>query len=61
MFQFSSYLIDVHKRKNNMKGKQGKESTRQTYDSQPLARRLRWSPPVRWLRPSTGEKGRRGR
>jgi hypothetical protein len=40
MFQFSSYLIDVHKRKDNMRGKQGKESTRQTYDSQPMARRL---------------------
>ena len=39
-FQFPDYLIDVHKRKDNMRGKQGKESTRQTYDSQPLARRL---------------------
>jgi hypothetical protein len=40
LFQFPDYLIDVHKRKDNMRGKQGKESTRQTYDSQPMARRL---------------------
>ena len=39
-FQFSNYLIDVHKRKDNMRSKQGKESTRQTHDSQPMARRL---------------------
>jgi hypothetical protein len=38
--RFPSYLIDVHKRKYNMRGKQGKVSTRQTYDSQPTARRL---------------------
>ena len=40
VFGFASYLIDVHKRKDNMRGKQGKESTRETYDSQPLLRRL---------------------
>jgi hypothetical protein len=40
IFRFPSYLIDVHKRKDNMKEKQGKESTRQTYDSQPTERRL---------------------
>jgi hypothetical protein len=39
-FRFPSYLIDVHKRKDNMRGTQGKESTRQNYDSQPTARRL---------------------
>jgi hypothetical protein len=39
-FQFSNYLIDVHKRKDNMRSKQGRESTRQTHDSQPMARRL---------------------
>jgi hypothetical protein len=39
-FGFPSYLIDVHKRKDNLRGKQGKESTRETYDSQPTARRL---------------------
>jgi hypothetical protein len=39
-FGFSNYLIDVHKRKGNMRGKQGKESARGTYDSQPLPRRL---------------------
>jgi hypothetical protein len=38
--RFPSYLMDVHKRKDNLRGKQGKESTRQTYDSQPTARRL---------------------
>jgi hypothetical protein len=40
IFRFPSYLIDVHKRKDNMRGKQGKEPTRHTYDSQPTARRL---------------------
>ena len=40
LFQFPDYLIDVHKRKDNMRGRQGKESTRQTYDNQPMARRL---------------------
>lgn len=39
-FKFDSYLIDVHKRKGNMRGRQGKESTRETYDAQPTARRL---------------------
>jgi hypothetical protein len=37
-FGFASYLIDVHKRKDNMRGKQGKESTRETRDvRQPAA------------------------
>jgi hypothetical protein len=40
VYGFASYLIDVHKRKDNLRGKQGKESTRETYDSQPLLRRL---------------------
>jgi hypothetical protein len=40
LFRFPSYLIDVHKRKDNPRGKQGKESTRGTYDSRPTARRL---------------------
>ena len=40
VFRFPSYLIDVHKRKDNMRGTQGKESTRQNYDSQPTARRI---------------------
>jgi hypothetical protein len=40
VFGFPSYLIDVHKRKDNLMGKQGKESTSETYDSQPTARRL---------------------
>jgi hypothetical protein len=40
VFGFASYLIDVHKRKDNLRGKQGKESTRETYDSQPLLCRL---------------------
>jgi hypothetical protein len=35
VYGFASYLIDVHKRKNNLRGKQGKESTRETHDSQP--------------------------
>jgi hypothetical protein len=39
-FGFSSYLIDAHKRKDSLRGKHGRESTRETYDSQPTARRL---------------------
>jgi hypothetical protein len=39
MFRFSNYLIDVHKRKDNMRGKQGKDTV------PPLQFRLqRWGP-----------------
>ena len=40
VFKSPPYLIDVHKRKDDLRGKQGKEPTRETYDSQPTARRL---------------------
>jgi hypothetical protein len=55
IFQFSNYLFDVHKRKDNMRGKQGKESTRQTCRPTTASRwRAGWWSPVRWLRPFMG-------
>jgi hypothetical protein len=64
VFRFPSYLIDVHKRKDNMRGnKQGKEkeSTRQTYDSQPADGAQASGHQHDGLGHSWGEGGRRGR
>jgi hypothetical protein len=39
-FGFPSYLLDAHERKGSLRGKHGRETTCETYDNQPTARRL---------------------